>query len=268
MTVRAKRSLGQNFLCDQSVVDRVVDALGIDSTDTVVEIGPGLGALTSTLLDKAARVIAIEFDRDLIEPLRQRFHGSGKLFLINADALHLSFADIPEIKTAAGNIKLAANLPYNISTPILQRLIEQRHLFSRLVLMFQREVMARITAAPGTKDRGYLSVLVENAFNTERLFDVPPTAFRPAPKVWSGVVRLTPKRPAMADEAVFREILSAAFAQKRKTILNNLKGKYGGAAALLQSSGIDGRRRAETLSLDEWVRLTDQIASNRFSKAI
>src|ERR1035437_1263088 len=225
MTLRAKKSLGQNFLRDQSVVGRIVDALEISATDTVVEIGPGTGALTGELLNKADNVIAIEFDRDLIEPLRDRFGKSQKLVLINADALHLSFADRPEIKTAAGKVKLVANLPYNLSTPILQRLIEQRHLFFSLVLMFQREVVARITAAPGTKDRGYLSVLVENAFETEYLFDVVPSAFYPVPKVWSAVVRLTPKPSASPDDAVFRGLLSAAFEQKRKTILNNLKGK-------------------------------------------
>ena len=158
-------------------------------------------------------------------------------------------------------VKLVGNLPYNISTPILQRLMDQRALFSRMVLMFQREVVERITAVPGGKERGFLSVLVENAFDTEYLFDVPPEAFQPVPKVWSAVVRLTPKLSSTPDHSVFRQVVSASFAQKRKTLLNNLKVRYEDAATILETSDIDGRRRAETLTLDEWIRLTNVISS-------
>ncbi|HEX8638413.1 MAG TPA: rRNA adenine dimethyltransferase family protein, partial [Pyrinomonadaceae bacterium] len=158
------------------------------------------------------------------------------------------------------SVKLVANLPYYISTAILQKLIEQRAVFSEMVLMFQREVVKRITAQAGGKERGFLSVLVQNYLETEKLFDVPPTAFRPAPKVWSAVVRLKPKVDVeIINEQLFREIVSAAFAQKRKTIFNNLKNsspvlseRIGDVHRLLENCGIEPSRRAETLEIEEW----------------
>lgn len=248
--MRAKKSLGQNFLRDQSVVERIVGALNLSKDDIVIEIGPGQGSLTEVLVEKAGRVVAIEFDRDLMSPLRVQFHSSDNFELVNADALSFDFT---EYFSDGKKLKLVANLPYNISTPILQRLIEQRHVFSSIVLMFQREVVERITAKPGNKERGFLSVLVEDAFETENLFDVPPQAFQPVPKVWSSVVRLTPKASDIgvaSDE--FRKLLSSAFAQKRKTILNNLRTKYAQADIILQSADIDSSRRAETLTREEW----------------
>lgn len=256
--MRAKKSLGQNFLRDETVINRIVDALDLQDDETVLEIGPGRGALTQRLLEDAGTVIAIEFDRDMISLLRERFGSLGNFELIDDDALNIVLADILKT-TGGGQIKLVANLPYNISTPILQRLIDQRHLFSRIVLMFQREVVKRITASPGGKERGFLSVLVENAFHTECLFDVSPQAFQPVPKVWSSVVRLTPKKSAVSDEALFRKIISVSFSQKRKNILNNLKPAFADASVLLERSGIDGRRRAETLTLQEWIELTGAI---------
>ncbi len=257
--MRAKKSLGQNFLRDQAVIDRIIDALDLGNHETVIEIGPGLGALTERLLTKAAQVIAIEFDRDMIALLSERFASFNNFRLINADVLNVDFVDVLKTSNINEKAKLVANLPYNVSTPILQRLIEQRHLFSRLVLMFQREVVERITATPGGKERGFLSVLVENAFDSEYLFDVPPEAFQPIPKVWSSVVRLTSKPTSTADEVLFREIASLSFAQKRKNILNNLKTKLPDAATILERAGIDGKRRAETLTLKEWIILTETI---------
>jgi len=203
--------------------------------------------------------------------LRDKFSHYETFTIVNEDALKVDFArlisdnlksEIGDLKSEIRNLKLVANLPYNISTPILQRLIDQRDLFSKLVLMFQREVVERITAKPGGKERGFLSVLVENAFETEYMFDVAPQAFQPVPKVWSAVVRLTPNRSTVSDETLFRRIVSVSFAQKRKNLLNNLKPVFTEASALLESSGIDGKRRAETLSLDEWNRLTDAVQKN------
>ena len=257
MQVRAKKSLGQNFLRDSNVIERIVGSLKLTKEDTVVEIGPGLGALTGELLQAAGQVVAVEFDRDMVALLNTGFADADNLTIVNTDALQLDFASIlqPEKK-----VKLVANLPYNISTPILQRLSDQRHLFSELVLMFQREVVERITAKAGAKGRGFLSVLVENAFYTESLFDVSPTAFQPVPKVWSSVVRLIPKESSVENEVLFRELVSTSFAQKRKTIFNNLKHKYQDAAAILAAGGIDAMRRAETLSLQEWAKLTKAVA--------
>ena len=254
--MRAKKSLGQNFLRDEIIIHKIVDAFELTSGDTVIEIGPGQGALTRELLERAGRVVAIEFDRDMIAVLRERFGRSNNFVLVDADILDLDLASLASDNTT----KLVGNLPYNISTPILQKLIECRAMFTYLVLMFQREVVERITAPPGGRERGFLSVLVENAFNAERLFDVPPTAFSPVPKVWSSVVRLTPHASRVPDDSLLRDIVSISFAQKRKTLLNNLKLKFKDADAVLKHCQIEGRRRAETLTLDEWIRLTGALA--------
>lgn len=253
--MRAKKSLGQNFLRDEAIIGKIVDVLDLTADDVVIEIGPGQGALTEELLKRAGRVIAVEFDRDMIAVLRERFGRSNNFDLVDADILDVDLAGL-----AAGNTtKVVGNLPYNISTPILQKLIDCRKLFTLLVLMFQREVVERITALPGGRERGFLSVLVENAFEAERLFDVPPTAFAPVPKVWSSVVRLTPVPSRVRDEFLLRDLVSISFAQKRKTLLNNLKTRLRDAGSVLSDCGIDGGRRAETLALGEWARLADAI---------
>lgn len=253
----AKKSLGQNFLVDHAIVGRIIHAFDPSAGDTVVEIGPGRGALTVRLVELAGMVYAIEFDRDLAESLNERFGGQSNFQLIQADALSYDFA---ELVRGDGRLRLIANLPYNISTAILQRLTEYTDVFLDCVLMFQREVVDRITAAPGNTDRGFLTVLTEASFAVERLFDVPPGAFRPVPKVWSSVVRLRPKGPLPVDQHRFRELIAAAFTQKRKTILNNLKATLPNAASHLEAAAIDPRRRAETLTLDEWVRLASLTA--------
>lgn len=265
MQVRAKKSLGQNFLRDSSFVERIVNALNPGDADIVFEIGPGQGALTSQLVERAGRVIAVEFDRDMIALLSESFRAAENFELIKADALNVDFSSL--LGNSTEKAKLVANLPYNISTPILQRLIDQRETFSEIVLMFQREVVERITAPPGGKERGFLSVLVENAFETEYLFDVPPGAFQPVPKVWSGVVRLRPKPIVLTDYPLFRKIVSASFAQKRKTILNNLKQTTENANEVLLEARINPTRRAETLTLEEWWTLTRTISASKIARA-
>ncbi len=257
--MRPRKSLGQNFLQDDAVVRRIVDSMHLAVGDTVIEIGPGTGALTHKLLETAARVIAIEFDRELIPILNERFSSSESFVLLNEDALNVDFESVLPASVTPATTKLVANLPYNISTPILQRLMDQRMLFSEIVLMFQREVVERITAPAGGKGRGYLSVLVENAFEAEYLFNVPPAAFHPVPNVWSAVVRLVPVASRIEDDKLFRKIVSASFAQKRKIILNNLKHIIPNAAETLAAAGIDAKRRAETLTLAEWAALTENI---------
>jgi 16S rRNA (adenine1518-N6/adenine1519-N6)-dimethyltransferase len=252
--VRAKRSLGQNFLQDETVIAKIVSALNPTSENAVIEIGPGLGALTDLLVERAGKVVAVEFDRDMAAHLEGRFGSRENFKLHNADALGADFAAL-----AGGRCKLVANLPYNISTPILQRLIEQREIFDLLVLMFQHEVVERITAQPDSSDRGFLTVLVEDAFRVERLFDVPPTAFRPVPKVWSSVVRLTPRGSKFTHQEGTRRLVSAAFSQKRKTIFNNLKSSYPETAVALEAAEIDRMRRAETLTGEEWQRLSQEL---------
>lgn len=263
----AKRSLGQNFLVDGNYVQKIIRSLDLKDTDTVIEIGPGRGAITEHLVGSGARVIAIELDREFVPMLRERFSANDNFSITEADATKVNFKElISEIPNSESrdphSIKLVANLPYYISTAILQHLGTQREVFSSLVLMFQREVVDRILAAPGSSERGYLSVVVGSAFDVTRLFDVPPNAFRPVPKVTSSVARLTPKPASAADAAAFRQLLSAAFAQKRKTLFNNLKRSYPTISEILERSGIDGKRRAESLTLDEWLRLYGGLEEN------
>jgi 16S rRNA (adenine1518-N6/adenine1519-N6)-dimethyltransferase len=273
---RAKKSLGQNFLSDPNYITKIVAAVRPSPADTIIEIGPGRGALTEKLVDSGADVIAIELDRDLIEPLRTKFADRGNFRVIEQDALSVDFGDllsnktgeisdlrfqISDLRSQIANptqAKLVANLPYYISTAILQRLAGQRDHFSFLVLMFQREVVDRIIAKPGSSDRGFLTVVAESAFHIEKLFDVPQTAFRPAPKVWSSVVRLTPK-PRVDHDDSLRKLLSIAFAQKRKTIANNLKPVFPTYAQILAAAGIEPNRRAESITLEEWFRLNQAV---------
>ena len=261
---RAKKSLGQNFLVDEAYARRIVGALAPRAGETVVEIGPGRGALTTLLLESGAHVVAVEFDRDLAALLRSRFGGREDFSLVEADALELDFCRAVE---PASSARVVANLPYNISTAILQRLVAQRRCVPEMVLMLQREVVERIAAPPGSHERGYLTVLVEAFCDAEPLFDVPPEAFRPVPKVRSTVVRLRVREGAAAEfnESLFLRVVGAGFAQKRKTILNNLRSapedlrahaeRAGGAAALLEAAGVDPRLRAEALTLAQWASL-------------
>lgn len=259
----AKKSLGQNFLVDQNYVRKIIDAVDPKETDTIIEIGPGRGAITEHLVASGANIVAIELDREFVPMLRERFQANDNFRIVEGDATKIGFskaiAETPHSAFRTPEPKVVANLPYYVATAILQRLAEQRECFSSLVLMFQKEVIERITAQPGNSERGFLTVIVENAFTVEHLFDVPPTAFRPAPKVTSSVAKLTPKPRTITDEAAFRDLVSKAFAQKRKTILNNLKTAFPNASDVLEDSRIDPKRRAETLSLDEWLRLHEVV---------
>src|SRR5215468_12743406 len=185
--MRAKRSLGQNFLVGSHFPRRIVDSVAPRMGQTIVEIGPGHGALTGLLLESGARVIAVELDPELISPLSRMFSGRDNFRLIEADALKVDYCELIAPDAAA---RVVANLPYYISTPVLQRLIEHRRCLSEMTLMLQREVVERITAPPGGKDYGVLSALTQFYCEAEKLFDVPPGAFRPAPQVYSSALRL------------------------------------------------------------------------------
>lgn len=252
---RTKKRYGQNFLRDRHVVERILAAAAIGAEDRVLEIGPGLGALTGDLLARAAEVNIIEVDPELIDYWSKQSH--PKLRLHAGDALHLDWATI----LPHPPYKLAANLPYNISTPILFRMIEHRRLFSRLVLMFQKEVGERLCAPPGGKDYGVLSVFCQLWFDVRKVVVVPPGAFHPPPKVHSIVVQLDPlpaARVPVANEPLFRKVVKGAFGQRRKTLRNALGGAGFADDAIdqaLAASAIDGKRRGETLSLEEFARL-------------
>lgn len=257
----AKKSFGQNFLVDENYIDKIISALDLNEKDTIVEIGAGRGALTEKLIESGVNVSAIELERDMISFLKERFAGKENFRLIESDALKVDFSELINPKSQNSKIKLVANLPYYISTAILQKLIEQREVFSEMILMFQREVVERITAKVGDSERGFLTVLTEAYLETEKLFDVPPMAFRPAPKVWSSIVRLAPKnKVSIGNQHLFRELVSAAFMQKRKTIINNLKKLKLQTVSdanfdwtgILKMANVDSSRRAESLSLEEW----------------
>jgi 16S rRNA (adenine1518-N6/adenine1519-N6)-dimethyltransferase len=247
----AKRSLGQNFLIDERVIGRIVESLGEINNVDVVEIGPGRGALTQRLITAGSKLTVIEKDTSLAEDWRRES---------SVDAIEADFLDVDPANLPPG-ARLIGNLPYNISTAILERVAECRERFPVAVFMFQREVAERIVAPPSTSERGYLSVVSQAAFAIERLFDVAPEAFRPRPKVWSTVVRFTPRPQSEMDEAGFRRLVSLSFQQRRKTLTNNLKQYYQGLEESLQTIGVDGRRRAESLELEEWLRLYRAIKS-------
>lgn len=259
------KRFGQNFLTDQRIIQRIVEEVDPQADETIVEIGPGRGALTLPLLESAGTLVAIEFDENLIPLLADKFKAKSNFSLIQSDALTADFCEVIRPATRA---RIVANLPYNVATAIVQRLIEQRNCLTEFVVMFQREVVERITALPGTPERGYLSVLVQAHCVTEKLFDVAPGSFRPAPKVWSSVIRLTPRpKPAaeVSNEKLLWKVVSAGFAQRRKTMLNNLRNApgplqeivkaHGGASIVLCRAEVDLQRRAETLTLDEWARI-------------
>lgn len=268
-TPHPSKRFGQNFLNDQRTIQRIIEALEPRADETLVEIGPGRGALTAPLLEQTGSLVAIEFDRGLIPLLTEKFSAHENFKLVQSDAL---VTDICEVISPATQARVVANLPYNIATAILQRLIEQRHCLTEMVVMLQREVVERITAAPGSGERGYLSVFVQAYCETEKLFDVAPGSFRPAPKVWSSVIRLR-LRPQLAaavkDEKLLWRVVSAGFAQRRKTMLNNLRSapsplqeivkSHGGASIVLCQAEVDLQRRAETLTLEEWARITHAL---------
>jgi 16S rRNA (adenine1518-N6/adenine1519-N6)-dimethyltransferase len=255
-----RRRFGQNFLHDANYIARIVAAVAPRAGDNIVEIGPGLGALTQSLVDGAQRIHAVEIDRDLAARLRGRF-AADALVLHEADALAFDFA------TLGAQLRVVGNLPYNISTPLLFRLAAHDAQIRDIHVMLQREVVARMTARPATADYGRLTVMLQARFAIARLFTVPPGAFRPAPNVESAVARLVPlgpDRPPIIDEALFGQIVGAAFGQRRKTLRNAL----GGVAdeQTIRIAGIDPSVRGETLSVADFVRLANG-ASERGERA-
>ena len=250
----ARKRFGQNFLHSPGVIARIVATLAPDAGQTLVEIGPGHGALTGPVLERAGALTAIELDRDLADELTERF-GSRGLTLIGADALRFDFATLAP---PGGRLRVFGNLPYNISTPLLFHLLGQRAVIQDMLFMLQREVVDRMAAAPGDADYGRLSVMLQYACTVEALFIVPPAAFWPAPKVQSRIVQLTPyatlPHPA-GDERRFADLVQRAFAQRRKTLRNSLSGAV--SEAQFAAAGIDPGLRPEVLSVADFVRLAD-----------
>jgi len=256
---RPRKRFGQHFLHDQNVVGHIIAALALGADDRVVEIGPGTGALTRELLARVAHLDAVELDRDLLARLETEFP-RDRLTLHNADALKFDFC---KIASGSGKLRLIGNLPYNISTPLLFHLLDQAGCIKDMLFMLQKEVVERLRAAPGGKDYGRLSVMIQYRCAVEKLFDVAPGAFTPAPKVDSAVVRLVPHAAppvAVDDPARFALLVRAAFASRRKTLRNNMKGLL--SAEDMLALGIDPVRRAETLSLAEFAALSNAAGHN------
>lgn len=254
---QAKKQLGQHFLHERGVIDKIILAVAPQPGERIVEIGPGQGALTFPLLDRHGALTAIEFDRDLLRPLSAAALAHGKLTLINANVLDVDFTALAD----GGSLRLVGNLPYNLSSPILFHALEHAAVVRDMHFMLQKEVVERMAAAPGSKVYGRLSVMLQACCEVSALFTVGPGAFKPPPKVDSAVVRLLPRAPAgigIADRRRFAEIVRAAFGQRRKTLRNALQAVCD--ADLIRAAGIDPQARAEQLAVADFVRLANQPA--------
>jgi 16S rRNA (adenine1518-N6/adenine1519-N6)-dimethyltransferase len=251
----AKKHLGQNFLHDRSVVDRIVLAVDPQPGDGIVEIGPGQGALTFPLLRRHGALTAIEFDRDLLQPLAAAAQAHGALTLIAADALTVDFTELAD----GGQLRLVGNLPYNLSSPILFHALDHAASIRDMHFMLQKEVVERMAADPGSKVYGRLSVMLQAYCAVTPLFTVGPGAFRPAPKVDSAVVRLVPREAdavGIEDPARFAAIVRAAFGQRRKTLRNALDGVVDSSRML--AAGVRPDARAEQLHVADFIKLANE----------
>ena len=254
-----KKQLGQHFLTDRGVIEHIVLAIDPKPGDRLVEIGPGQGAITFPLLRRQGELTVIEFDRDLITPLMEASEGIGRLTIIHKDVLQVDFS---KLAGDEGPLRLVGNLPYNISSPILFHALEHAGAVRDMHFMLQKEVVDRMAAEPGSKVYGRLSVMLQAYCRVDSLFDVPPAAFRPPPKVDSAVVRLVPLPPAdigIADPALFARIVRDAFGQRRKTLRNALQQVCTGAR--IEAAGIRPDLRAEQLDVAAFKRLADHLAA-------
>jgi 16S rRNA (adenine1518-N6/adenine1519-N6)-dimethyltransferase len=250
------RRLGQHFLNDPSILGRIVEAAGLSREDIVVEIGPGPGGLTRLLAGRVRHVIAIELDEGLFMRLRSELAGQGNIDLIQGDALKFPFGTL-------GRFKVVSNIPYYVTTPIIFALLDARKNLETMTLTIQKEVAERIVAVPGGKDYGVLSIMVQYRANPELKFVIPKEAFRPVPKVDSAVVHirmLDQPGVTVKDEGTFFSLVKTAFSQRRKTLSNSLKGFGPNIRDILTTSGIDPKRRPETLSLSEFAALADLLS--------
>ena len=249
-----RKRFGQNFLVDRSVIARIIDAIDPQPTDNLVEIGPGLGALTTPLLERVLRLQVVELDRDLAAGLRASYPPE-RVVVHEGDALRFDFSALP------APLRVVGNLPYNISTPLLFHMMTYADCFTDLHFMLQREVVERMVAAPSTPEYWRLSVMLQYRFRMQNLLCVPSSAFRPVPKVASAVVRLLPLlRPDVAarDESLFAKTVTRAFSHRRKTLRNALLGHV--TEADLEAVGVDPGLRAENLSVAAFVAISNRVS--------
>jgi 16S rRNA (adenine1518-N6/adenine1519-N6)-dimethyltransferase len=261
------KSLGQNFLVDDSVPKDIVLGAEVDENDLVIEIGPGVGTLTAQLLNKAKKVVAIELDNDLIPILTEEIGNNPKFTLVHNDALKVNFN---EIIGEEKSVKLVANLPYYVTTPIIVKLLKEKYNFKSLTIMIQKEVAERMDAEPGNKDYGSLSLLVQYYCNTKIIRRVPPQCFIPRPKVDSIVIRLDrldEPKVKVENEKLFFEIIRSSFNMRRKTLWNGVKNiglPKENLELAFEEAGVDPKRRGETLTIEEFALLSDKI--NKYLK--
>lgn len=261
-TEPAKKHLGQNFLHEKGVIQKIVQAIAPQPGDAIVEIGPGQGALTFPLLQQHGSLTAIEFDRDLHAPLQQAASAYGQLRLIEGDVLGVNFTQLAaELAPERGKIRLVGNLPYNLSSPILFHALEHAQAITDMHFMLQKEVVDRMAAGPGSKVYGRLSVMLQAYCSVTPLFIVPPGAFRPAPKVDSAVVRMVPKpreQVLVRNHATFANVVRAAFGQRRKTLRNALSGVA--ESSDIEAVGMRPDARAEQVAVAAFVQLANLLA--------
>ncbi|OIR10413.1 ribosomal RNA small subunit methyltransferase A [mine drainage metagenome] len=247
---KAKKKFGQNFLVDEQIIADIIRAIRPNADDNMVEIGPGLGALTRPLLKQLNTLHVVEIDRDIIARLKTDYP-QDKIVIHEGDALKFDFAGLP------APLRIVGNLPYNISSPLLFHFSDYAARITDMHFMLQNEVVERMVAAPSTPEYGRLSVMLQYRFYMEKLIDVPPESFRPAPKVDSAIVRMIPipaEKITVKDEALFAKVVSAAFGQRRKTLRNTLKSRLGEAD--FAQLGIDAQLRAENLGVAEFASIT------------
>jgi 16S rRNA (adenine1518-N6/adenine1519-N6)-dimethyltransferase len=252
---RPRKRFGQHFLTDPGVIDAIVRAIAPQPHDTIVEIGPGQGAITKPLARSAGRLHCIELDRDLAALLRRRFDNLDNVTIHEADALEFDFCSLGD------SLRIVGNLPYNISTPLLFHLIDSRDCIDDMYFMLQKEVVDRMTAGPGSKAYGRLGIMLGCHLSVEALFDVGPECFDPPPAVMSAVVRLSPlgsERPAIDDERLLGRLVATAFSQRRKTLRNALKTML--ADTELRSLGIDPGDRPESIPVSDYVALANYLS--------
>ena len=260
-TEPAKKHLGQHFLHERGIVEKIVLAVDPQPGDRLVEIGPGQGAITFPLLKKHGSLTAIEFDRDLIAPLTAAAREFGALTIVSGDVLDVDFTALADAPGRPEKIRLVGNLPYNLSSPILFHALDHAAAIRDMHFMLQKEVVDRMAAGPGSKVYGRLSVMLQAYCAVTPLFKVPPGAFRPPPKVDSAVVRLVPRAPdsiGVADRSQFAHVVRAAFGQRRKTLRNALNGVADGAA--IEAAGLDPGARAEQIEVGGFIRLANSLA--------
>ena len=269
--IKMIKSLGQNFLIDDSIIENIVDAALINKNDSVIEIGPGIGNMTKYLAEKAGRVFAVEIDKHLIPALRQNISSYKNIDIINEDILKTDLGKlINDAKAEGASVKVVANLPYYITTPVVMRFLEETQGIDSLIFMMQKEVADRILATPGGKVYGALTVVVQYYACAERLFDVPPHCFIPQPEVTSTVLKMDIiKEPPveLVNKETFFKTIKAAFGQRRKTLQNALinSGYFGKTkeeiAQIITSIGIDINRRGETLTINQFAQLSNLLST-------